>query len=788
MSQVSSVNKARAGAGTHSLRCLWRRYFWLPLGTFLLFSAISWIPRISEIRDAGNELTPDASHVRQFFLLPRNMGTDSRTASWIAVLGGIICAIILFRFLWSKRESMMYALLGVSRTTLFIQRFFFGLVSLIVPAVPSFCISCRYQITHFGVDWNGYAWKQTILFTVCFCVVALLAYALTVLVISLTGSPLPGGLALIGLLTWPLCLLDDAKILLKRFLFGSPLGQWHESYGLWYDTYQPIPGRYLGAEQRFGFLFLPDLFEKEMHNRSFVYLAEDGRLFGEPYAWPTERLIYAAVVFLLVAAGAYLAFRMRRAEDSGKAHAPLPLLIAAFLPAAVLPAAYLSTLIGSDALTVILLLVLTPVVLTLLCMLARLSLPTPAHPEGRRTLIAAGASAAAVVLVVLLCAGGLFGYSSRVPDADDVASVRMTYVGFWQNWPNTAVGATNQPHGWTEIVGYDGAWYDPKQVLFGGQPPLTSPGDIAAALDVHRAIIADGHMKVGALHRDDYGQNVLPADFMIIYTLKNGREIVRWYNALTCDTMEKALAIEETDAFRAVFAERRQSWGEDDMTCFVFSDVLYAGAVAPELTEDEKQALLDALTADMSSLTVAGRYCMDGNPDALGIIRLCDMVGSVPTGEDVAVPVGEGVAVYTGGSASNAVETFYVTEAYTRTLAFMEAHGLMSAFEPSYRISAMWVNPIGCLTDEELRAEANAERQINLTAGSVPNFVQGIHADFIWDWFNADGLDRVDPADYGTMMSRSRTTAFLLQPGRMLYVVCTGDDGSPMVTTRFLPD
>ncbi|MCQ2430222.1 MAG: hypothetical protein MJ192_07825 [Clostridia bacterium] len=773
----------RSGAGAHSLVWLLRRYFWLPFGTFLLFSAISWIPRISEIRDAGNELTPDALHARQFFLLPRNTGTDSRTVPWIAVLGGIICAFILFRFLWSKRESMIYALLGVSRTTLFIQRFFFGLVSLIVPAVLSFCISCRYQITHFGVDWNGYAWKQTILFTVCFCVVALLAYAVTVLVISLTGSPLPGGLALIGLLTWPSFLLMDAKILLKRFLFGSPLGQWRESYGLWYDTYKPIPGRYLGAEQRFGFLFLPDLFEEEMHNRSFVYLAEDGRLFGEPCAWPTARLIYAAVVLLLVAAGAYLAFRMRRAEDSGKAHAPLPLLIAAFLPAAVLPAAYLSTLISSDVLTVILLLVLTPVVLTLLCMLARLSFPTPTRPEGRRTLIAAGASAAAVVLVVLFCAGGLFGYSSRVPDADNVASVRMTYVGFWQNWPNTAVGATNQPHGWTETVGYDGAGYDPNQVLFGGQPPLTSPGDIAAALDIHRAILADGHVKVGSLHRDDYGQNVLPADFMIIYTLKNGREVVRWYNALTCDTMEKALAIEETDAFRSHFAERRQGWVTDDMTCFVLSDILYAGAVAPELTAEEKRSLLDALTADMNSLTVAGRYCMDGNPDALGIIRLCDTAG-----EGIAVPVGEGIAVYTGGTASYPVETFYVTEAYTRTLAFMEAHGLMSAFEPSYRISAMWVNPISCLTDEELRSEADGEKQVNLTAGSVPNFIQGIRDDFIFDWFNADGLDRVDPADYETMMSHSRTTAFLTQPRRMLYVVCTGDDGSPMVTTRFLPD
>ena len=787
MSRESSPNKFFARAELHSAAWLLRRTFWLPLPFFALFSLLSWGTRVLAIAEEERNFPVPAEAPSRVFEL---FGENASLLPTAAVACGIFCAFVLFGFLWKKNESTMYYLLGVSRTSLFCSRFAWGAVSAAISAVLPVFISFGFQRAHFDCTWDGLAWDLTRRSALCLCAVTLAAYALTVLVVSLTGSPFTAGLSLAGLLSAPLSGGWALNVFAARFLFGSALGQMDDR----------TPLRLTGALGRSRSFSLFGLMKEILPGTRLVYFPKTGvTYFGgdvdlnEDF-WPVGRLLFAAAIFVLCGVGAWLAFRRRRAEDNGKTTAPMLLLILSFLPAAAFVAAIPVFFLGDGFAAALLPIVF--LVLFLLVALARLKFPRFSQKEGKITLLSELGTAAACLVLVLCFLGGFFGFSSYVPRADKIESVQMTNVGAPSRFSTAFSGTQGDMIADlnSEPIELDVVFqqYVPANRLM-SMPLLTSENDIHTALDIHRAILRDGRMTPGT---GEDGETVFSADFMIVYRLKSGREVVRWYSALTASALDEALRLEDTEAFRDAASASLSEDGalrEYYAACtFSFSDPLFSKTVTPELTNEDLTALWDALAADAGRVSAAERYSTEKD-ELLCVIQAVGNLAVTPGFYEQAPVTGEwyqpGFITEERRASEKMAATFPVTASCTETLAFLRDHGLEECMTGSYTLKAIRIRGEDRPLPGTAASRTASPKQWILSILPVDNAV------FLFDG-TEDGVRMnlsecelvTDPAAMADLLARSRSSAFLTRPGRVIYVFFANAKGENRVVTRFLPE
>lgn len=763
-SKAFSEGRSKFSPLLHEILWTVRRYWWVAFTGMLLFSLLTLVGKRLE----GNE--PEV-----FTLIMEDSEILMRVA---AVVFGIFAAFCVFRFLWSRKESILYLSVGTSRGKQFILRYLFGFISVVLGILVPFLITYHLEFAEVGDDYFGLCAHYTTVYVASLLLIALLAYTVSVLVAVLCGNFLSALLSTAGVLAAPYALLWGAQTILGFYLFGTPLGKTlltdHLGAGL-FTMY----------EQQLGY----DCFSKLLLDRYAVIADSNGitlaeRAKAEMATLPVARTTLLFVLVLVMAVIAGFAYCRRPAEHAGKAtvHPILShtvaiangLCVAALVLTAKAPA---EGFLGTAALTV-----LFVVALILAAVLLRLILTRDLKGVVKQYFIPCGAGALCLILAVLLGAGW-FGYSSYTPDAMDVESVTVSYnqnISLFTNRGKSAFSRGTAPDfkGSAMSAVGDGETFYNFLYAHGfvmnedDLPALTLPEDIDIALSIHEAIITDGRKTFTGQTPDEFAETVVPAYYSVTYTLKNGKTVERYYPFLTLATLEKTVEAENTWGVREEIADTHANTFLAEADAFEFGDPFFASFTAVTLSEADRQALAAALDLDHALMTAEDRYfSTDESDKVIGIIRSRQIAGNV--------------SMLGTHPSDRKYETFYITASWENTLAFLRERGWDAYFTAEYTV-----------TDVRYQRytpryfHPNTEKAVSYVFHSCEDTVQIRLLDSFDGHDITDAVTRAtDPVpaeDWNAWLEASRPVALMTRPGRMVQIILTNDKGETKLVTRYI--
>jgi hypothetical protein len=288
----------------------------------------------------------------------------------------------------------------------------------------------------------------------------------------------------------------------------------------------------------------------------------------------------------------------------------------------------------------------------------------------RRTLCLVGAESVALAALLACVGTGGLGFSQFVPQSDEVESVEVSYVGA----PDYLA------------VGFDAASVSAHSYYYSARYSFDDAEAIDIVRGVHGELAELGHAPLAA-DRFDFASTCMPYDVVVRYTLRDGREVVRYYDraqyrqlaelarldgtqrvrdleraAITGDASDITAA--DTDALGSSSARLAYAFGS-----IYVADPLYASPMLLDCDGAARAELLTALAEDVSAQDVEDRY----HPDAAckGVLMFTQQ--------------GDAAAETFGYALDNAV--VYLSDAFPKTLAGMESHGLSKYLETPKDVS-----------------------------------------------------------------------------------------------------
>jgi hypothetical protein len=226
-----------------------------------------------------------------------------------------------------------------------------------------------------------------------------------------------------------------------------------------------------------------------------------------------------------------------------------------------------------------------------------------------------------LAVITIVFAFGLFGYASRIPDIKDIKSVSITGIV-----PDAVVDAGKNGLSGEDInFIYVNMYGTDNNIVF------STEKDLKIITDLHKSVISDGKLVIDSNRDLPWDKQVLGADLKIVYTLKNGKTIERFYSAIKASTINKFLSLENTDSYRSLIksvltepvkandSEALKSakeffQGESSEFSIIPYDLSNESVL--KLGSSMKKELLNALSEDLSAMTSEQRFRPES--DALG--------------------------------------------------------------------------------------------------------------------------------------------------------------------------
>ena len=489
----------------------------------------------------------------------------------------------------------------------------------------------------------------------------------------------------------------------------------------------------------------------------------------------------ALALTLIFAALACIFFIRRPAEYAGKAGIYPPV----YVTSAILAAVGISSFVGELALNRYLLTLLIfaafAIVFFILIAVYKASLKSSL---GHFRSAIGGVSA--LLLCVLICAFGAFGYSDYIPETAEIESAVINYVG------NRSLfsGNTSENMYFSGVTVFTPAadeefshisnsvsvfarlnWWLTVEEM----PALTDKDDIEAVRDIHRYVIDSGMKTRGDCKLEkDVSDSAIQCNFYVVYTLKDGRRVERFYRYLTLDAIEKVCSIETCQGFKETYLDYRLD--PDDSvytvyksgtTAFEAADEFFSDIVPLDtLTTEQNDALFEALTYDFADLSYEDRYFSDDK--VLGIIRFAQSYKMA----------GDGTMVYFDGGRRPEDRdgcTWYITEKYARTLSLFESYGLTGIFD-----GKMTVTKVETIEFDPYLAGNNPTGYGSFFV--IQSFDNVIHTD------KGALLTTVPEAEWDDYIGRSRAIAATTRGGTLVRITYTNSSGEHKVIDRLIPN
>lgn len=672
--------------------------------------------------------------------------------TYVVVLGAAIygCALGVrsFRFLLVRTETTAVLSLPLPRATLLGVRFGACLVAIVVGVVVPLAASLVVNVLALDV-WEGlfgqfaYVACGLVLVSAVACIVSVLACLMAGTVAEACALAI-ALLASVSVVAWA------ANAVMDYLLVGNAFGE------RLYNGTSEIAPSLLALWSPFN----PLLFFAEPAATHQVFIVQHPVYAPVDGNWPLLAGWLAVVVALVVLASFLI--RRRAGERAGIAGLSLPL--SAIVGAVVGFAAF-----GAVFALLASLNVATAVVGAFLVFWVVSAVlfrgPLRGRAPARRTLALVGVESAVLAVLVACVALGGFGYTQRVPEADDVQRVSVSYTGS----PNFLA------------VGLDSASAGGTSYYFSASYSFDDAGSIETVRNVHRSLANLGHAPYEE-DRFDFADTVMHYDVVVRYVLADGSEMTRYYDRATFRQLADLLALDDTqrvrDLSRAVITGDMSELPDEDAAALgnsvprvayatgsiYLADRLYTSPVLIECDATARAELLQALAEDVVAQSSDDRYRPEGP---------C-----------------RGVIMFTQ-SGSQAAETFaygientvvYLTDSFPRTLAWFEANGLSQYLEqPSDDVSQL----VDQVTVQRFNPYAGMTAPTDPRSAYFMGYRSSVSGNFATLQDFGVKWSTYDKGEIAELMALSRNTYYMDGGG---YLVCAKLRGQTAYAYLFIPE
>lgn len=717
---MSPISSHKNGIG-HTLLVTLKQFFMIPVVCVVYFAIIIDIPIITSY--FYERIGFSSSFTGSNYRLIQN-GIGGFLLVSICIISAV-CAVTLFRFLYSDRAVNTYLAVGVSRMKLFCVRYLFGLISILGTISLTLTVSLFLNLSAFPSPYlmDGYWYLLAGM-----CVQAFVVYSITALICIFSGTLVEGLFHSTILLLAPSMIFSSTESVLT-LMFGS---QFTRTFYHYYPT-----SSLTSIMENYNPLLL---IYNRIDNFGAPYLSEGEKLsdlvtanYGALLAWG----LIAALLFFV----ALFVFVQRKAEISGKAGTNQVLgsissgIIAFYISS--LPFYEYSLATPIKLLIALGLFAITFFLCTLF--VNRGVEKLGGYLKGGSVILAC-----CIILVGISMTGGL-GYSSYVPEADMVKSVSINYKG------SPAISLTG---------GSYGGWINDSTQDF----TTEDRAEIEKVTKLHQEIIGAGKKEFDGLVYTPFEKTTVSSGIFVGYQMKDGTEVNRFYPCLDLKTLADMLSLEDTDTVREQIPIKIQEWYyKFPELQIVLSDSMYQKPRELELDSAAHSQLLAALGQDLQKESVKDRYYPE--KDCLAVLKVTPLFDEYyETDPSMLIPGYDETTCY------------YITEKYTNTIDFLTSQGFFPLEETEKpEVESM-----------ELIQYTPFPGPQYSGISSHPYFQMMNYSEKITStyWDDLDS-EKVSPSKYQQVLDAARCSYYTDQGGYVAKIKFQGNDG---VVYKFIPE
>ncbi len=541
-----------------------------------------------------------------------------------AIIPAILCAIMAFKDLSSKKTANVYYSLGFSRTKLFSATYLAGATSVLGMVVIPFALSFIINAFAFGISKE--LLSACIFVVSCLCNVSLIAYTLSVIAMTLSGMLVEGVFfsfflnSISSIFTFASGMFSDGLLIGGGFV---------DANNYYYTSFEnSFTSAFLGRLS-----FMNNLSHSAIEVQRLgccLYTSDIEGLEGflSTDNWTTPKFIPLVVWSVILAGLVFLSlclFNRKKAENIGF-FASSPVLYRIFFGALIVGLSSLGCMQGrsiTKGLTWLYVLIALAVCLVITTILT-LILVKLSRMKFKKEVKVFGIYSLAVILFAFIFSTGFFGYTNRIPAVEKVAKVEITgFTSSGYDYYSTS----------SELYG-DGNVYESTDPIWMGtfstenNYTFTEKADITAIQELHKGLISADGSKIA----QNYKETKIGGKINVIYTLKNGKTISRSYYRITPELIDKYINhngvseeikqsyIDELNSIVSSALDKHSDYEMFDEKYYTVFSRDFVSAHNVEISDDDLYKLIAAYTMDVENLTA--KELLKPSKNALGALAI----------------------------------------------------------------------------------------------------------------------------------------------------------------------
>ncbi len=529
----------------------------------------------------------------------------------LLVVISILLGVLLFRFVTNKKTVNVYYSLGIKRADLYTARLLAGVFMMLAAVLVPLAVSLGLNLHYFGS--SVMLWRTFLFYAVHNVICVLAGLTISAAVSSCVGTVVESiGFSAV-LAAFPSVVTMCVNYGVPSILNGAPAITYYgiypaaSSYGeLHFDiTGSTVFGRIISH------INLLMLNRSSFINSSSVEaMTKDA---AKKWVAPslTPYILWAVLIAAFFVFGLFM-FKRRKAEICGFPGRSAVLnfvlcMITSFGVASLVLYFVISEIPQITTWMIIVgLMIISVIIFLIFDIILHLSFKA-IKKDWKIGLVHAGLMAAFLLSLYT----GFFGYSSRVPDIQDIDSVSISA-------PNALMGSYQLGRELSGSYVTDRYYSDVySNYYYVGNRSVSlienfkDKDDINTVREIHKAMIKAGNIRRVNTNSDGYSKRVTCQSVVIRYKLKNGRELVRVYEYVPLTNYPTLYTLEDTKNWNSKIKDELLNIDSENVIPIVFSAQMDNRiAVDEELTAGLARAIYNDITTLSSDkfLTSNAKY------------------------------------------------------------------------------------------------------------------------------------------------------------------------------------
>lgn len=529
----------------------------------------------------------------------------------LLVVISILLGVLLFRFVTNKKTVNVYYSLGIKRADLYTARLLAGVFMMLAAVLIPLAVSLGLNLHYFGS--SVMLWRTFLFYAVHSAICVLAGLTISAAVSSCVGTTVEAiGFSAV-LAAFPSVVTMCVNYGVPSILNGAPAITYYgiypaaSSYGeLHFDiTGSTVFGRIISH------INLLMLNRSSFINSSSVeaMTKEAAKKWVAPSLTPY--ILWAVLIAAFFVFGLFM-FKRRKAEICGFPGRSAVLnfvlcMITSFGVASLVLYFVVSEIPQITTWMIIVgLMIISIIIFLIFDIILHLSFKA-IKKDWKIGLVHAGLMAAFLLSLYT----GFFGYSSRVPDIQDIDNVSISA-------PNALMGSYQLGRELSGSYVTDRYYSDVySNYYYVGNRSVSlienfkDKDDINTVREIHKAMIKAGNIRRVNTNSDDYSKRVTCQSVVIRYKLKNGRELVRVYEYVPLTNYPTLYTLEDTKNWNSKIKDELLNIDSENVIPIVFSAQMDNRiAVDEELTAGLARAIYNDITTLSSDkfLTSNAKY------------------------------------------------------------------------------------------------------------------------------------------------------------------------------------